>query len=83
MPACRLTAEIVIKRHNPVDFRARDVESLCNQGLSSFIDIAELLLNAVEDREQRTFVAQVRRDDLRGARRTPMRVCRHGPPRYT
>ena len=55
VPARRLTAEVVIEGHNAMHFGARDVERFGDQRFGSFVDVAELLLQRVQDRQQRTF----------------------------
>jgi hypothetical protein len=58
MPARRLSAEVVIEGHDAVHLGARDVQRFGDQRLGGFLDIAELLLQRVEDRQKRTFAIE-------------------------
>ena len=58
MAAGRRAAEVVIEGDDAVHFGARDVQRLGDQRLGRFIDVAELLLQGVQDRQQRAFAIQ-------------------------
>ena len=58
VPAGRRAAEIVIEADDAVDLGAGDIESLGDQRLGGFVDIAEFLLQSVQDRQQRTFAVE-------------------------
>ena len=75
--AGRLAAEIVVEGDDAMHFGARDIQRFGDQRLGGFVDVAELLLQGVQDRQQRAFKAAVLGDDLRGSFRAPWFVNRH------
>ena len=79
-----LAAEVVIEGDDAVHLGARDVQRLRDHRLSGFVDVAERLLQGVQNRQQRAFEAPVLGDDLRGSFRAPWFVIRHASaaPRY-
>ena len=62
MPAGRRAAEIVIEGDDAVHLGAGDVQGLGNQRFRGFVDIAELLLQGVQHRQQRTFAIKAAPD---------------------
>ena len=59
VPAGRLAAEVMIKGDDAVHFGPGDIQRLGDQRLGGRIDVAELLLQRVQDRQQRAFAIEV------------------------
>ena len=59
VPAGRLAAEVVIKGDDAVHLGAGDVQRLGDQRLGSLVDVAELVLQSVQNRQQRAFAIEV------------------------
>jgi hypothetical protein len=73
----RRTAEVMIEGDDAMDFGAGDVQFFRDDRLSGFVDVAELLLQRVQDRQQRAFNALMLPNDLRGSFRAPWLVTWH------
>ena len=67
----------MIEGDDAVDLGAGDVQLLGDHRLGGFVDIAELLLQRVQDRQQRAFNALMLPNDLRGSFRAPWFVTWH------
>ena len=65
MPARRLAAEVVIEGDDAVHLGARDVQSFGDQRFRGLVDIAEFVLQRVEDRQKRPFAIKVFADALK------------------
>src|SRR5215813_3334226 len=79
MAAGRLSAEVVIKREDAMNFRARQVERLRDHGDGRLRDIAEGLLQRMQDNERGPFGRLVLSDDFSGARSAPWLISRCHP----
>ena len=77
MAARRLAAEVVIKGEDAMDLGARDVQRFGDHRFGGLVDVAEGLLQGVQDRQQRALKAQMLPDDLRGSFRAPWFVIWH------
>ena len=73
----RRAAEVMVKGDDAVDLGAGNVQLLGDHRLGGLVDVAELLLQSVEDRQQRTLKAQMLSNDLRGSFRAPWFVSWH------
>ena len=62
MPPGRSAAEVVVEGDHAVHLGAGEVQGLGDQRLGGFVDIAELLLQGVQDRQQRTFAIKAAPD---------------------
>ena len=58
MAAGRLAAEVMIEGDDPMHLGAGDIQGLGNQRFGRFVDVAELLLQGVQNRQQRAFAIQ-------------------------
>ena len=77
VPAGRRAPEVMVEGDDAVHLGAGDVQRLGDHRLGGFVDIAELLLQSVQDRQQRTLKAQMLSNDLRGSFRAPWFVSWH------
>ncbi len=80
MPAGRRLAKIVIKADDSMNLGARQVERLGDQRHRLTIDVAELFLQGVQDRQRRTIEAKICLDDLLGTGAAPWDRAEHSCP---
>ena len=71
MPAGRLMAEIVIEGDDAMHLGAGDVQRVGDQRLGRLVDIAELGLQGVQDRQERTFAVRKFANERLGDLRIP------------
>ena len=75
--AGRLAAEVMIEGDDAMDLGAREVERRRDQGHGGLGDIAELLLQRVQDRQHRAIAMPMLGDDLARMLAVPGRVVAH------
>ena len=82
MPAGRCAAEIVVEGDDAVHLGARQVQRLGDQRHRLAVDVAELLLDGVQDRQQRARHRLPGGNDAAGGLGIPGRVRMNGysPP---
>jgi hypothetical protein len=71
MAAGRRAAEVMIKGDDPVHLGAGNIQNFGDEWLGRFIDIAELLLQGVEDRQQRSLAIEASANALQREFRVP------------
>src|SRR5262249_25644464 len=74
----RRAADVVIEGGDPVPLGTRDIERMRDQRLGRRVDVTELLLERMQDRQQRTLTAGMLADQRVGALHIPGLVYRHG-----
>ncbi len=76
----RLALEIVIEGNGPEHFRARNIQGFGDQGDGAGVDIAELFLQRVKDRQHRAFQPGAFLDQFAGEILVPGDVSGHANP---